>query len=292
MIILIDMYTTQITNGTNNMNFQEWCISQKDKVKNQFKQLMGYEPNLDNPKTICEKLNWMKIYDSTFLKTYCADKLLVQDYVKSKLGIDLSIPVLGVYNKFEEIDFSKLPKNYVIKCNHGSGMNIIVKNGNINKLEAKQKLDKWMKTDYLHLYEFHYKPIQKKIFIEEYKDNGVDGLIDYKFWCFNGEPKFYGVNAGHGHGAINYYNIDGTDFMYQRSDYSANKNAAWEKPKNFEKMIEYSKKLSEDFKFVRVDFYEINDKIYLGELTFIPGGGYIKYNGNGDEEIGKMLDLQ
>ena len=274
------------------MTFQEWCISQKDKVKNQFKQIMGYEPNLDNPKTFCEKLNWLKIYDSTFLKTYCADKLLVRDYVKSKLGVDLSIPVLGVYDKFEEIDFSKLPKNYVIKCNHGSGMNIIVKDGKVNKQEVKQKLDRWLKTDYLHLYEFFYKPIQKKIFIEEYKDNGIDGLIDYKFWCFNGEPKFYGVNAGHGHGAINYYDLNNKPFYIQRADYPPNNAAQWKVPEQFNTMVEYSKKLSEVFKFVRVDFYEINGKIYLGELTFIPGGGYIKYKGNGDEEIGKMLDLQ
>ena len=88
-------------------------------------------------------------------------------------------------------------------------MNIIVKEGKVNKQEVKQKLEKWMNTDYLHLLEFFYKPIQKKIFIEEYKDNGVDGLIDYKFWCFNGEPKFYGIGAGQGHGRTNYYNLDG-----------------------------------------------------------------------------------
>jgi hypothetical protein len=274
------------------MTFQDWCLSHKEDIRKQFIKELGYNPNLDNPKTFCEKLNWLKIYDSTFLKTYCADKLLVRDYVKSKLGVDLSIPVLGVYNKFEEIDFSKLPKNYVIKCNHGSGMNIIVKDGIVNKNSVKSRLDAWMNTDYLHLYEFHYKPIQKKIFIEEYKDNGVNGLIDYKFWCFNGEPKFYGVNAGHGHGAINYYDLNNKPFYIQRADYPPNNATQWKVPEQFNTMVEYSKKLSEDFKFVRVDFYEINGKIYLGELTFIPGGGYIKYKGNGDEEIGKMLDLQ
>lgn len=182
------------------MNFEEWCVSQKEAVERQFRQIMGYDLDLENPQTFCEKMNWMKVYDSTFLKTYCADKLLVREYVEDKLGVDLSIPVIGVYDKFEDIDFSKLPKNYVIKCNHGSGMNIIVKDGKVNKADVKQKLDKWMCTDYLHLLEFHYKPIKKKIFIEEYKDNGEQGLIDYKFWCFNGQPKFYGVNAGHGHG--------------------------------------------------------------------------------------------
>lgn len=274
------------------MEFRDWCISQKEAVKQQFKRALGYSLNLDNPQTFCEKINWMKVYDSTFLKTYCADKLLVREYAEDKLGVDLSIPVIGVYDKFEEIDFSKLPKNYVIKCNHGSGMNIIVKDGKVNTADVKRKLDQWMRTDYLHLLEFHYKPIKKKIFIEEYKDNGEQGLIDYKFWCFNGQPKFYGVNAGYGHGAINYYDMNGETFNVQRADYSPNVNEMWERPKHFDLMVEYAKKLSSDFKFVRVDFYEIQGKIYLGELTFTPGGGYIKYQNDGDLTLGKMLDLQ
>ena len=274
------------------MNFADWCVSQKEKVKQQFTYYVGYTPNLDQPRTFCEKLNWLKIYDSSFLKTYCADKLMVREYVKDKLGVDLSIPVLGIYDKFEDIDFSKLPKNYVIKCNHGSGMNIIVKDGIINKTEAKQKLDRWMRTDYLHLLEFHYKPIKKKIFIEEYKDNGEQGLIDYKFWCFNSQPKFYGVNAGQGHGAIIYYDMNGETFKVQRADYSSAADVKWERPKHFDLMTEYAKKLSSDFKFVRVDFYEIQGKIYLGELTFLPNAGYIKYQKDGDLVLGKMLDIQ
>lgn len=274
------------------MEFKEWVFNQIDAVKKQFKMKLGYDLDLDHPNTFCEKLNWLKIYDSSFLKTYCADKLMVREYVKDKLGVDLSIPVLGIYDKFEDIDFSKLPKNYVIKCNHGSGMNIIVKDGKVNKADVKRKLDLWMQTDYLHLLEFHYKPIKKKIFIEEYKDNGELGLIDYKFWCFNGEPKFYGINAGNGHGAINYYDMNGEIFNVQRADYPLNVNAKWERPKHFGLMVEYAKKLSSDFKFVRVDFYEIKGKIYLGELTFLPNAGYIKYQKDGDLVLGKMLDIQ
>lgn len=273
------------------MDFQEWCISQKDKVKTQFRNYMGFELNLENPKRFTEKLNWLKIYDSSFLKTYCADKLLVREYVKDKLGKDLSIPVIGIYDKFEDIDFSKLPKDYVIKCNHGSGMNIIVKDGKVNKSEVKQKLDKWMKTDYLHALEFFYKPIQKKIFIEEYKDNGDIGLIDYKFWCFNGEPKFYSVGAGNGHGRTNYYNLDGTLSKYQRKDLLPDLSKHWEKPKDFDEMVDDAKILSKDFKFVRVDFYEVNDKIYLGELTFLPNAGYVSYNKDIDIELGNMLKI-
>lgn len=273
------------------MTFNEWCISQKDKVKQQFRQMMKYDFDFEKPKTIAEKFNWLKVYDSTFLKTFCSDKLKVREYVNDKIGKDLFLPILGVYDKFDEIDFSKLPKDYVIKCNHGSGMNIIVKNGNIDKIDAKRKIEKWMQTDYLHLLEFHYKPIQKKIFIEQYQNNGTQGLIDYKFWCFNGEPKFFTINSGNGHGPITYYNLDGSVFKYHRRDVPYNVNMRWDMPKNLNKMIEYAKILSSDFKFVRVDFYEINKEIGMSELTFIPGGGYIRYSDDGDLKIGEMLHL-
>ena len=276
------------------MNFQEWCIEQKDKVKAQFRQVMGYELNLNNPQTLCEKLNWLKIYDSNFLKTYCADKLLVREYVKEKIGKDLFLPILGVYDKFEEIDFSKLPKNYVIKCNYGSGMNIIVKNGEVNKQEVKQKLDKWMKTDYLHLYEFFYKPIKKKIFIEQYQENiGKNSLTDYKFLCYNGEIKYLQV--------INGRFTNNLHFNYYTPDFKPMTEVSWNfhparydlpdiKPNTFEEMKEISNILCKDFKCVRVDFYEIENKPYLSELTFIPAGGYIKYkNKNTDLKLGKLL---
>jgi len=276
------------------MDFQKWCEAQKDNVKKQFRDVMGYELNLDNPQTLCEKLNWLKIYDSNFLKTYCADKLLVREYVKEKIGKDLFLPVLGVYNKFEEIDFSKLPKNYVIKCNHGSGMNIIVKEGKVNKQDVKQKLDSWMKTDYLHLYEFFYKPIHKKIFIEQYQENiGKNSLTDYKFLCYNGEIKYLQV--------INGRFTNNLHFNYYTPDFKPMTEVSWNlhparydlpdnMPNSFEEMKEISDVLCKDFKCVRVDFYEIENRPYLSELTFIPAGGYIKYkNKNTDLELGKLL---
>lgn len=278
------------------MNFQEWCISKKDIVKKQFKEWVGFDLNLDEPKTFTEKIQWLKIYDSTFLKTYCTDKILLGEYVKEKLGISLTIPIIEIYNKFEEINFSKLPKNYVIKCNHGSGMNIIIKNNIIDKISIKEKLDKWMKTDYLGLNKFHYKPIQKKIFIEQYMENkGKTALTDYKFSCFNGEPKFCQVmndrftNKLH----FNYYDLEFKPMLnVSRNDHPADYSKLDEKPKTWDLMIKYAKKLSEDFKYVRADFYEIDEKVYLGELTFTPMVGYIKYKDkNTDIEFGKLLKI-
>lgn len=240
---------------------------------------VGLNLNLDNPVTIQDKINWMKLYDSTPLKTRCADKILVHEYCKEKIGEDLCIPILHIYDKVEDIKWDELPNQFVIKCNHGSGMNIIVKDkSKLNIPEAEAKLRRFMKDDFaFHVgYEMHYHDIPHKIFVEEYKEdeNQKNSLYDYKFWCFNGEPKFYTINNGHGHGDIIYYDMDDKVI----DPYCLNKPGLnYKKPVRFGEMVGYSKKLSDDFKFVRVDFYEISGKVYLGELTFTPGAGFFKY---------------
>ena len=278
-------------------NWKDFCISQIPKMKARFKQMTGREPDLINPKRFTDKLEWLKAYDSIFLKTMCADKILVRDYVKEKLGKDISIPLLGVYDKFDDIDFSKLPKDYIMKTNHGSQTNIIVRNGQIDKKLAKRKFAEWLSKDWTWWgYEMFYMPIHKKILIEEYmKNEGKSALTDYKFSCFNSEPKFCQIindrftNKLH----INYYNMNFKPMLdVSRNDHPANYSLKDEKPETWDLMIEYAKKLSEDFKYVRVDFYQINGKIYFGELTFIPAAAYIKYkNDKTDFEFGEMLKL-
>ena len=119
----------------------DYCKSFIPQIKARHKQMLGRECNLENPQRLTDKLEWLKVYDSTFLKTYCSDKLTARKYVAAKLGKDISIPVLGVYDKFDDIDFSKLPKDYVIKTNHGSHTNIIVRHGKIDKVKAKKQFD-------------------------------------------------------------------------------------------------------------------------------------------------------
>ena len=256
---------------------------------------MGYLPNidLDNPKTIQDKINWMKIYDSTPLKTKCADKIRLHEYCIEKLGKDICVPILKVYNNTDEINWDELPKQFVIKCNHGSGMNIIVKDKEtINRQEVIKRLNGFMADDFaFHVgFEMHYHDIPHKIFVEEYKcdEHQKESLLDYKFWCFNGEPKFYTINDGNGHGDIIYYTMNGEVI----DPYAVYKGGGYDKPINFDKMVEYSKILSKDFKFVRVDFYEINGVVYLGELTFTPGAGFFNYKKKEYDKIfGDMLDL-
>ena len=263
-----------------------------NKIK-EFGKKRDFNFDLKNPRTIQEKINWLKIYDSTPLKSKCADKVRVHEYSMEKLGKDICIPILKVYNSTNEINWDELPNSFVIKCNHGSGMNIIVKDkSKLNKKDAINKLNEWMKQDFALKfgYELHYHDIERKIFVEKYMKDEIqkESLYDYKFWCFNGEPKFYTINDGHGHGDIVYYDMEDKVM----NPYMVEIKQGYAKPKNFDLMVEYSKKLSEDFKFVRVDFYEIDGEVYLGELTFTPGSGLFRYK---DEKysliFGNMLDL-
>ena len=274
----------------------DYCVSLTPKIKARFKQMMDFEPNIENPKRFTEKLEWLKIYDSTYLKTYCADKVTAREYVKDKLGKDISIPLIGIYDKFEDIDFSKLPKDYIMKTNHGSHTNIIVRNGNLNKNIVKQKFNEWLSKDWSWWgYEMFYKSIPRKIIIEKFMSDGNVALTDYKFLCFNGKP-FYCqaiTDRGTNKMALNYYDMDWKPCTeISRLDLPANYNKIDEKPKTYEQMKKYATVLSKDFKFVRVDFYEINGNVYFGELTFIPAASYIKYkNPNTDFEFGKLLKL-
>ena len=256
----------------------------------------GVRVNLSNPKTIQDKLCYLNIYDTNPLKSTCADKILIHDYCKEKLGEDICIPIIKTYNKVSEIKWSELPNKFVIKCNHGSGMNIIVRDKRkLDKKVAEDKLNKWMKEDFTFKngFEAHYHDIKHRILVEEFKEDGHKELLDYKFLCFNGEPKYVLVIGGRGSGPldIQYYDMD---FKLQsvRKKKTKKGTPKQKKPKSFELMKEYARKLSEDFKFVRVDFYDIKGKPYLGELTFTPKGMHFRYEDPKDEiMMGNLLDV-
>lgn len=275
------------------MDWKEYCLSKKDALKKMFP-----NENIDNPKTLSEKLQWLKIYDSTYLKAYCADKITVREYCKEKLGVDLFIPIIKVYDNPKDIEWEILPKKFVIKCNHGSAMNIIVKDkSTIDKNKIEKTLTKWLSIKYGDLsYELFYNLIEPKILIEQYMEDKSNGcLTDYKFMCFNGEIKYMQV--------VNERGTNKLRFNYYTPDFVPMKDVSWnahpadytkidKKPKNFESMKEYATKLCDEFKLVRVDFYEINDKLYLGELTFIPASGRLTYkNPKTNLEFGNFLKL-
>ena len=229
--------------------------------------------NIENPKTFNEKIQWLKLYDSTPIKTYLTDKYLVRKWVRDKIGEEYLIPLLGKFNKFDEIDFEILPNRFVIKCNHGSDYNIIVKDkSQLNLTDVKSKLYKWMNENYAYRngLELQYRDIEHKIIVEKYIDDGIDELIDYKFHCFDGEPKFISMDSDKYKGYnINFYDLKWEQITYKINTHSS-KNHSYKKPKLLEKMIELSKILSEGFAYSRIDLYNIDEKIYFGAITFTP----------------------
>lgn len=258
--------------------FSKMSVEQlKPHLSRMFEKELGYKPDFDNPKTFAEKLQWLKLYDSTAEKTRLADKYLVREYIKETIGEEYLIPLLGAWDNFDEIDFEKLPSQFVLKTNHGSQTNLIVKDkSKLNKKAAKKKFDKWMKVDYAYKagFELHYHDIPRKIIAEEFIQQ-IDGdLFDYKLMCTDGEVQFIWVDTGrYTDHRRNLYTKDWTPMkdctiQYPRSETEV------PKPENLAKMVELSEKLSKGFANVRVDFYDVDGKLLFGELTFTSGDGF------------------
>jgi len=247
--------------------------------------------NEANLLTIEDKLNWLAIHDVNRLKGNCSDKILLHEYSKKKIGKDICNKILKIYNNSQQINFNELPEKFVLKTNHGSGFNIIVNNKtNLNINEAKSLLKKWLEIDYGKMSaEFHYSFIKRKIFAEEYLGND---LKNYKFLCFSGNPKYVYVSIKEKDKKYrNFYDMN-WNFLNFSCLSSPHPTYKYIVPKHFEIMKNYAKRLSSDFKFVRVDLYEFEDEIRLGELTFIPNNGFFFCNNIMDEiEIGKNIKI-
>ena len=225
--------------------------------------------------TFQDKINYLSIHESPEYKANIADKIKLSEYSKKILGKDICVPIIKIYDDADEINLDELPDKFVLKCNHGSGMNIFCKDKSEFDLEkSKKQLNKWLNFNYgLGGAEFQYYFIKRKIFSSFYLG---DEIIDYKVYCFNGNPKYIVAKKlldekTHQY-AYNYYNLNWTlsEIEYGSNQYKRDPNIIIEKPKNLDLIIDYSKKLSNEFGFVRVDFYEIDNTVYLGELTFTP----------------------
>lgn len=250
--------------------------------KKWYKTATGYELNLDNPVTFTEKQQWLKIYDQNQNKVTCSDKYAVREYVKKRIGEEYLVPLIRVdgadkfYNAFD-IDFDKLPNQFVLSCNHGSSMTIVINDK--SKLKSKdiknikKQLNRWLKIDvsYVNAFDFVYKGIKPCIIITEYLSNGNNDLKDYKFFCFNGEPKYMWIDSGR----FNKHKRTVYDMSFNKMPFRYGKFLEEEnkKPVAFEQMVILAKCLCKEFKLVRVDFYDVDGRIYFGELTFNSGAG-------------------
>lgn len=269
-------------------------LSDKNFLKLKYKEKIGKKLNLDNPKTYNEKLQWLKLNDRNPEYTKMVDKYEVKQYVADNIGKEYIIPTLGVYNNFDEIDFESLPNKFVIKCTHDSGGIVICEDKNkFDVKEAKNKIDKCMKKNFYYAFrEWPYKNIKPKIIIEKYMtdESGIE-LKDYKFFCFNGEPKFLFVAIDRPNNTkFNFYDMNFCKLPFKQHYENFDKKI--EKPKGFNKMVELSKKLSKDIPHVRVDFYDINGQVFFGEMTFYHFAGLEKFEPEEwDYKIGNMLVL-
>ena len=234
--------------------------------------------NLRNPKTWSEKLFWLNKYWQPKEKAICADKYRVREWIAKKGYADILLPLHGVYDKAEDINFDELPKRFVLKCNHGCACNIIVEDkSKLNITDARAKLNGWLKRDYSLSYnEAHYHYIPPKIICEQFLPvDSYSDVIDFKIHCFNGTPRWIGICYDREKNGTNpkemIYSPEWERLMYLKSD--RKDDGKWlAKPKNLDRMLVIAKEFSKTFPYVRVDLYSVGEQIFFGELTFTPSG--------------------
>lgn len=257
--------------------------------------------NLEEPKCFNEKLQWLKLHYHKPEFTMMVDKYAVKKYISDKLGSEYVIPLLGVWDRPEEVDFNSLPDRFVLKCNHTSGLGLVIckDKSKLNIPKARKALARGLKDDYfLRGREWPYRDVVRKIIAEEYKeDESGYELKDYKLYCFGGEPKFCQVDFGKGKGLNRsdfYRNIYDMEWNLLDIQYSHpnDPSVLIEKPSRFEKMKGLARTLSEGEPFMRVDFYNIGNQIFFSEITFYPiaGMGWFK-PASLDQEIGSWIEL-
>lgn len=255
----------------------------------------GKPCNFKDPKTFNEKINWLKLNDHDPLYTKLVDKYEGKEYIKKRIGDEYIIPTLGVYDRFDEIDFEKLPDQFVLKCTHDSEGIVIVKDKSKFDIKAaRKKINSAMKQNFYYIgREWPYKNVKPRIIAEQYMtdESGVE-LKDYKIFCFNGKPEYVEVDFNrHIEHKLNPYDFDWKPLNFcdsSKNDYSVN----IKKPLRLADMYDIAAELSKNIDFLRVDFYSIEDKIYVGELTLYPGSGFIRFNPKEvDLKYGKLLQL-
>lgn len=251
-----------------------------------FHKTTGYELNLENPRTFNEKLQWLKLYDRNPVYTIMVDKFAVKGYVASIIGDEYIIPTIGVWDKFEEIEFDSLPEQFVLKCTHDSGGVVICRDKeHFNVEKAREKISRALGHNFYYRYrEWPYKDVRPRIIAESYledTDNAVSGqdmvLNDYKLQCFNGEfDNIFVAEGRFSKRGVRYHYFD-RDWNYipycpyEDVDISSLQKL---RPKHYDEMIEIAEKLSAGLPQLRVDLYEVNGKVYFGELTFYSQSGF------------------
>ena len=259
--------------------------------------IMGKPLNLKDPKSFTEKLNWLKLYDHNPTYTTMVDKYRVKGYVANIIGNNHIIPTLAVYDSASQIDFDQLPDQFVLKCNHDSddGVIICTDKSSLDKEYVINKLGQAMNSNYYQITkEWPYKNVQRKIIAEEYITDPEKGdLMDYKFFCFNGNVKFFKIDFDRrSYHRANYFLPDKSLLPFGEIACPPDFSKKLDIPANLEEMMLIAEKLAEGIPFVRVDLYNASGKIYFGELTFYPASGFGPFEpAEWDNKIGELLIL-
>lgn len=262
-----------------------------------FRKRMGYSLHLKSPKSFNEKLQWLKLNDHRPIYTTLVDKYAVKDYITRRLGEEYVIPTLGVWDRFDEIDFDNLPDQFVLKCTHDSGGLVVCRDkSKLDLATTRRKIEGSLRNNYYwHGREWAYKNVPPRIIAEKYmEDANSTELRDYKFYCFDGEPRFLYLSEGlenHATARISYVTMDWEMAPFTRPDYRPFDTLP-PKPKKFDDMVQVARNLSKDVPFARIDLYEINGKVYFGEFTLSPGIGMNRFVPEQyDYELGDWLHL-
>lgn len=268
-------------------------------LKKIFKTVTGDDLNLKNPKTFNEKIQWLKLYDTTSLKSRLTDKVLVREWIKNKIGDEYLKPCLQVCSSFNDINFDNLPNAFIIKCNHGCKWQFKIKDKekflkNKNMYNSiKMIFSEWLEQTFFPWagFEMQYKDIKPQLIIEPFLAGINDTPEEIEIYCFNGQPKFsqkitYSIPAT---STVYDENLKETDFTFNRNYIKTHLDI----DDNLKKAIKLSEKLAEGFKLVRIDWFNCKDKIYFNEMTFTPFSGFFDFaDSEMNKKLGDMLDLK
>ncbi len=247
-----------------------------------YRAITGQKLNINHPKTYNEKLQWLKLNDKNPIYPSLVDKLQFRSFIEGEFGDEYLIPMLGVWNSFDEIDFEALPNQFVLKCTHDSGGHIICSDKQTLDIEkTRQRINFFLKRNFYNVWrEWPYKDLEPRIICEEYMAiNPHDGLNDYRFFCFDGEPYFIAVDFNITDKSKTRRNLFDLHWNLLEAEISYPKELPnpIQKPKKLDQMISLAKALSKSLPHVRVDFYYIEEQIYIGELTFYHQSGFGKF---------------
>lgn len=270
-------------------------LSDEAYTKLKYRIVMGKAIDLKDPQTFTEKLNWLKLHDRNPRYISLVDKWEVMGYVRERIGSRYCVEKYGVWDSFDEIDFSLLPNQFVLKCTHDSGSAFVCKDkSKMDVQTAKQFIEKSLAYNYYwYNREWPYKKIRPRILAEAYLSDAVqNGIADYKFFCFDGKPQFLFIATGRAEGDTRFDFFDMEFNWIPVKQHYQNADVRPQKPECFDEMCCLAEKLSDGLKHVRVDFFQANGLVYFGELTFFHFGGYEKFEPEQyDCKFGRLLKL-